>query len=112
LSFLRRIYQLSNFLTPPYSSEQVEFIFKLAANYLSIRFGSDFSRYLENLTSISLFLLGYGVHTSLLTLPYKLLIPPTPLKKGGKSPSKSPNLSGDLGGSSTILVFYKDVCTP
>jgi hypothetical protein len=40
------------------------------------------------------------------------LIPPTPLKKGGKSPSKSPNLSGDLGGYSTILVFYKDVCTP
>jgi hypothetical protein len=31
----------------------------------------------------SLFL-GYGVHTSLLTLLHKFLIPPTPLKKGGK----------------------------
>ncbi|MBD2726138.1 hypothetical protein H6G96_07315 [Nostoc sp. FACHB-892] len=31
------------------------------------------------------------------------LIPPTPLKKGGKKLSKSPNLSGDLGGSIHIL---------
>ncbi len=36
---------------------------------------------------------------------------PLALKKG-EPESKSPNLSGDLGGSSTILVLYKDVCTP
>ncbi len=33
---------------------------------------------------------SYGVHTSLLELPYRLLIPPTPLQKGGKNLSKSP----------------------
>jgi hypothetical protein len=29
----------------------------------------------------------------------EVLIPPTPLKKGGQEISKSPNLSGDLGGA-------------
>ncbi|MEH2065234.1 MAG: transposase [Nostoc sp.] len=37
---------------------------------------------------------SYGVHTSLLTLLHKLMIPPTPLKKGGKNLSKSPFLRG------------------
>jgi hypothetical protein len=32
---------------------------------------------------------------------------PNPLKKGGKNFSKSPNLSGDLGGSRTILVLFQ-----
>ncbi len=53
---------------------------------------------------------SYSVHTSLLELPHRLLIPPTPLKKGGKKFSKSPNLSGDLGGSTTILVFLEELC--
>jgi len=32
--------------------------------------------------------ISYGVHTSLLELPHRLLIPPTPLKKVGKNFSK------------------------
>jgi hypothetical protein len=54
---------------------------------------------------------AYGVHTSLLELPTRLFDPPTPLKRGQMS-LKVPLKKGDLGGSTTILILYRDVCTP
>jgi len=46
----------------------------------------------------------YRVHTSILDLLHRLLIPPTPLKKGGKNLLKSPFLRGAtaLGGSADL----------
>ncbi len=38
--------------------------------------------------------------------------PPNPPSKGGQKPLKVPLLKGDLGGYTTILVLYTDVCTP
>jgi hypothetical protein len=53
---------------------------------------------------------GYGVYTSLLDLPTRLFDPPTPLKRGQMSLKVL--FKGDLGGSTTILILYRDVCTP
>ncbi len=38
--------------------------------------------------------------------------PPNPPSKGGAKTSQSPPFEGDLGGYTTILVLYRDVCTP
>ncbi|MEW5855843.1 MAG: o-succinylbenzoate synthase [Cyanobacteriota bacterium] len=49
---------------------------------------------------------SYGVHTSLLELASPVLIPPTPLKKGGNK-VKVPLFKGDLGGSINLLPLNK-----